>query len=240
MVVLFGELPTLGDGGDVGAVASDDRFENIACFDYVVGFGDGQDEVVLFAAGDRDVESAAGGGGCGQGDAAGHGVGLVAGFGGGVAETDVFADVAGGEGDGAVSADLGHGQLAAGADVGDRPKFAVADGVAAAGVELPVVASGGDDVTNERLAVGDRRGPGRVEVSVLDALLLDVPVDGVDVVVGGGGDCGGVTLGVVFDPVVADGGEVFVEGAGDDPSVSTAASRPNAARSNLDGSRPSR
>ena len=62
------------------------------------------------ATGDRHVQAAAGGGWRGEGDADGLGVGLVAGFGGGVAEADVFADVVGGEGDGAVSAELGHGQ----------------------------------------------------------------------------------------------------------------------------------
>ena len=45
------------------------------------------------------------------------GVGLVAGFGGGVAEADVLADVVGGQGDGAVSVDAGHGQLAGVVDV---------------------------------------------------------------------------------------------------------------------------
>ncbi len=127
----------------------------------------------MLAAGHRHVQAAAGGGWCGEGDADGLGVGLVAGFGGGVAEADVLADVVGGEGDGAVSAELGHGQIAAGADVGDGPQFAVADDVAAAGVQVAVVAAGGDDVTNEGVgAVGDRRRPGRVEVAVFDRVVV--------------------------------------------------------------------
>ena len=78
----------------------------------------------------------------------------------------MLADVVGREGDGAVSAELGHGQIAAGADVGDGPQFAVADAVAAAGVQVSVVAAGGDDVADEGVgAVGDRRRPGRVEVA---------------------------------------------------------------------------
>ena len=194
------------DSRYVGAIAGDDGFEDVACFGDVVGFGDDEDEVLLLSAGHRDVQSAAGGGWCGEGDAAGLGVGLVAGFGGGVAEADVVADVVGGKGDGAVSAELGHGQIAAGADVGDGPQFAVADGVAVAGVQVAVVAAGGDDVTNEGLAVGDRRRPGRVEVALFDASLLDVVVDGVDVVVGGGRDRRRVTTCVVFDPVVGDRG----------------------------------
>ena len=144
---MFGELPALSHGRNVGTIIGDDRFEDVECFCDVVGFGDGQDEVLLFSAGHRHVQAAAGGGRCGQGDADGLGVGLVAGLGRGVAE----ADVTGGQGDGAVSANLGHGQIAASADVGDCPQFAVANTVAAAGVQLPIVAAGGDNVTNEGL-----------------------------------------------------------------------------------------
>ena len=57
-MVLFGELPALRHGGDVGAVAGDDCFEDVACFGDVVGFGDGQDEVLLFSAGHRHVQPA--------------------------------------------------------------------------------------------------------------------------------------------------------------------------------------
>ena len=140
------------------------------------------------AAGDRDVQAAAGGGRGGEGDAGGLGVGLVAGFGGGVAEPDVFADVVGGEGDGAVSVEVGHGQLTAVADGGDGPQFAVADDVAGVGVELAVVAAGGDHVADEHWAVGCDRAPAGVELAVFVAAALDAAVDRVDVVVGGGRD----------------------------------------------------
>ena len=75
--MLLSELPALGDGWDVGAVAGDDGFEDVARFGDVVGFGNGEDEVLLFSAGHRDVQAAAGGCWGGQGDAAGLGGGAA-------------------------------------------------------------------------------------------------------------------------------------------------------------------
>ena len=91
LAVLLGELAALGGGGDVGAVGGEDRLEDVAGFVEVVAVGDDQDEVLVLPAGHRDVQAATGGGRGGEGDAAGFGVGLVARFGGGVAEPDVLA-----------------------------------------------------------------------------------------------------------------------------------------------------
>ena len=55
------------------------------------------------------------------------GVGLVAVLGGGVAEPDMLADVVGGEGDGAVSAAVGHGERPVAVGRDDGPQVAVAD-----------------------------------------------------------------------------------------------------------------
>jgi hypothetical protein len=53
-------------------------------------------------------------------------------------------------------------------------------------VQQSLVASGGDDVADVHgVAVGDRGAPGRVEVAVVKAMLLDGVVDGVDVFVAG-------------------------------------------------------
>ena len=96
----------------VGAVGGEDSFEDV---DGVAGSWVSvttQDQVLVAAAGRCDVEAAAGGGAGGEGDAVVGGVGLVAGFGGGVAELHVFGDVVGGQGDGAVSVDAGDGQIA--------------------------------------------------------------------------------------------------------------------------------
>ena len=60
-VVLFGELAALGDGGDVGPVDGEDAFEDVAGLGHVVAVGDHVDPVLLAAAGDGDVQAAAGG-----------------------------------------------------------------------------------------------------------------------------------------------------------------------------------
>jgi hypothetical protein len=61
----------------------------------------------------------------------------------------VNADVVGGEGDGAVSVESGHGEVAVRVGVGDGPAFSVADGFAGGGAESSVVAAGGDDVADQ-------------------------------------------------------------------------------------------
>ena len=54
--VLLGELVALADGGDVGAVPGEDRFEDVAGFGWVVGFGDDEGEVPFVASCHRHVE----------------------------------------------------------------------------------------------------------------------------------------------------------------------------------------
>ena len=194
-----GELAALGDGGEVGAVGGEDGFEDVACLVEVVGVGDDADGVVLLAAGDADVQAAPCGGGGDELGAGGDGVGLVAVLGRRVAEPDVLAGVVGGEGDGAVSRQVGHGEFAVGVGVGDGPQFAVADRLPGVGDEVSVVAAGGDDIAGMGVfAAADRDAQVGVEVAGVEAGGLDRCVDGVDVFVGAGGDrdrvagwCGG-------------------------------------------------
>ena len=60
---LAGEVSSLGDGRDVGAVVGEDGLEDVAGFGEVVGVGDDVDAVLVAAAGGADVEAAVGGGG---------------------------------------------------------------------------------------------------------------------------------------------------------------------------------
>ena len=90
------------------------------------------------------------------------GVALVAVLGRRVPQPDVLADVLGGQGDGAVSADVGHGERAVGVDAGDGPPVAVADRLTCGGEEVTVVAAGDDDVADVgALTAADQRRPGR-------------------------------------------------------------------------------
>ena len=100
----------MGDGGDVGPVEGEDRLEDVAGLGDVVAVGDDTEHVLVAAAGGGDVQAAASRRRRGQGDAVVDGVGLVAVFGGGVAQADVFVDVVGGQGDGAVSSFTADGQ----------------------------------------------------------------------------------------------------------------------------------
>ncbi len=150
-----GEFASGAGGGVVGAVGGEDLFEDVDGVGDVVGVGDDADQVLVAAAGDGDVEPAAGRGAGGEGDRGGGGVGLVAGFGGGVAELDVFGDVVVGEGGGAVSVDAGHGQISVVGDLVDGPVVAVANRVAAVGAEESLVASGRDHVTDVEGGVAD-------------------------------------------------------------------------------------
>ena len=126
-VFLFGESAALGDGGEVGAVDGEDGFEHVA------GLGDvgvsvmtqiefrSDPRVTATYRPRRVVASLA------SSTADGDGVGLVAVFGRRVAEPDMFADVVGGKGDVAVSADVGHGERPVAVGGGDGPQFPVAD-----------------------------------------------------------------------------------------------------------------
>jgi hypothetical protein len=69
--LLLGEGAALGDGGDVGAVDSDDDVEDAAGFGEVITVGDHADLVTVPAAGGRDIQAAASRGGRGEGDAVG-------------------------------------------------------------------------------------------------------------------------------------------------------------------------
>ena len=92
---LGGQVPSLRDGGGVGAVVGEDLFEDVA---RLAGFvGDDEDPVLGAASGGGDVEAAVGGGGRDDADADVDGVALVAVGGGGVAEPDVRSGVVGGE-----------------------------------------------------------------------------------------------------------------------------------------------
>ncbi len=220
LAVLFGELAALGGGGDVGAVAGEDRFEDVAGFIEVVAVGDDQDEVLLLPARHGDVEATGGRRRGSEGDAGRLGVGLVAGLGGRVTQPNVFARVTGREGHGAVSVVVGHGEVTVFGHPGHGPQVAVAHDVSVAGVQLALVASGGDDITDIHVvAVGDHGGQAGVEVAAVEAVLLDGVVDGVDVFVACGGDRGRVTTVVAVEPLVGDGVEMLEQRAGDDPVV---------------------
>ena len=140
--------------------------------------------------------------------------------GGGVAEPDVLPHIAGRQRDVAVSVLVGHGDRAVTVDGGDGPGVAVADRLTCAGDEPPVVAAGGDDVTDvDRLAGGYPCGDIGVEVAGFEACGLDGVVDGVDVVVRRRDDGDAAAAVVVVDPGGGHTGEVIVEGAGNDPAV---------------------
>ena len=109
--VLLGELPALHDGGDVGAIGGDDRFEDVAGFGEVVGVGDDVDAVVVATAGHRDVQAATGGRRAGQGDRGGLGGGLGAVLGGRVPEPHMLERVLGRQGHRARPGEVGDGQV---------------------------------------------------------------------------------------------------------------------------------
>ena len=176
-----------------------------------MGIGRNADEVLVSATGDRDVQPAACGGRGGEGDRAGGGVGLVAGFGGGVAELDVLGHISRRKGDRSVSVDAGHGEPAVAGDRVDGPVVAIANRFSSRGAEESLVVAGGDDVTDTER--------GLVEVEALVAKLpdpvtvvLDGVVDGVDVIVGRGGDRDVLTALVAAGPRQRDVVEVFGEG----------------------------
>ena len=94
---LLGESAALGDGGDVGAVEGEDAVEDVAGFGDVVAVGDDTQQVLVAAAGGGDVQAATSRRRRCQGDRVVDGVGLVAVFGRGVAESDVLVGVVGGQ-----------------------------------------------------------------------------------------------------------------------------------------------
>ena len=87
----------LGGCGGVGAVVGEDGVEEVAGGVGVVVVGDDEELVGVASAGGADVQAASARGGGDEFDADVDGVGLVAVFGGGVAELDVFGDVVGGQ-----------------------------------------------------------------------------------------------------------------------------------------------
>ena len=102
-----------------------------------------------------------------------------------VCELHVVADVVDGQGDGAVSADARHGDVAGVGGAGDGPTFTVSHWLADAGAELPVVAPRDDDVTDHRPVSVNTGSRGRVEFAAVEAVLLDSGVDRGDVFVAG-------------------------------------------------------
>ena len=113
-----------------------------------------------------------------------------------------------------------HGQRSVVADGGDGPGVAVADRFAAGGDEAAVVAACRHDVTDVGVfAAGDPCRRVGVEVTGVEAGLLDGAVDGVDVVVGRRHQRRRASVLVVGDPGVGHPGQVVLEGAGDDPAV---------------------
>jgi hypothetical protein len=104
---LVGEFASLCYSGDVGPVVSEHGFEDVASVGQVRALGDDVDAVVVTAAGGADVETPMGGGGGDELDGDVDGVGLVAVFGGGVAQADVVAGVVSRKGDGAVATMMG-------------------------------------------------------------------------------------------------------------------------------------
>lgn len=178
----------MGDGWGVAAVAGDDHLEEVSRLGGVVGVGGDEDEVLLAAAGHGDVEASTGRCGGGEGDAGDAGVGLVAGFAGGVAESDMFAHVVGWQDDGDVSPEPGGDDVSVVGDRGDGPGIAVADGLSGAVGEVASVVPGGDDITDVgHVLFGDDRSGKAGDVAAVDACGLEPLVDDVDVSVPGGG-----------------------------------------------------
>ena len=121
------EVAALGDGGDVGSVVGEHGFEDVAGLGGIGPLGHDVDPVLLAASCRADVQASAGGRRADELDPDVDGVGLVAVLGGGVAEPNVVPDVVAREHDGAVSAEVRHGERAVMADSGDHPQVTVAD-----------------------------------------------------------------------------------------------------------------
>lgn len=181
------EVVSGAGGGEVGSVGYEDLFEDVDGVVNILSVGDDADEVLVAAAGDGDVQPATRSGRRREGDGRGGGVGLVAGFGGGVAELDVLGHIVRREGDMAVSVDAGHGEPTVSGDRVDGPEVAVADAVAGGGAEEALVATCGDDVTYTERDVVEVEAL-VVELSDPVTMVLDGVVDGVDVVIRRGGD----------------------------------------------------
>ena len=146
----LGEGSPLRGGRDVGTVDGDGGFEDTDGVGEVVGVRH-QCLVVVASSGHADIQPAAGGGAGGEGDGPVGGGALGAVLGTRIRQLHVLVDVVGGQGDGAVSAESGHGDLTAvGVGVGDGPAFTVADTVTGTGAELSAVATSDDDVTDHR------------------------------------------------------------------------------------------
>ncbi|MEZ5231362.1 MAG: hypothetical protein R2749_01430 [Acidimicrobiales bacterium] len=130
----------------------------------------------------------------------GPSLGGVAGL--GVGQLDLLGYVVGGEVDGAGAA--GGDDCAVVLDVVDPPVVAVADHLAGVGAQLPVVAAGGDLITDQQAVagLGAHGWTVRVELSDVDAVLLGEVVEAMDGVVVGGQDGHGMAVGAELRPVV--------------------------------------
>ena len=114
-----------------------------------------------------------------------RGVELVARLGRGVSELHVFSDVAGGQGDGAVSVDAGHGERPVGTDGVDGPVVAVADALPRRCPQEPFVASCRDHITDRHLEAVAEFEACLAELTEFTAVIVDGGVDGSDVVIRG-------------------------------------------------------
>jgi hypothetical protein len=206
-----GEVAANTGCGSVGAVAGQDLFEDVDGIRDVVAVGDHQHQVLDLATSDRHIQASTRGRRRGQGRGAGGGVGLVAGLGGGVAELHMFGDVAGGQGDRAVTVDADQGERSVGTDGVDGPVVAVADALPHRGSQEPFVASCRDHVTDRDLEAVAEFEAGVAELAKLAAVVVDGGVDGVDVVVGGGRDRHVLAAFTGAGPVVGEVIGVLVE-----------------------------
>ncbi len=123
----------------------------------------------------------------------------------------MFSDVAGGQRDGAVAVDAGHGQRPVGTDGVDAPVVAVADALPHRGSQEPFVTACRDHITNRQLEAVAEFEASVAELAEFTAVVVDGSVDGIDVVVGGGRDRHVLAAIVGAGPVVGEVVDMLVE-----------------------------
>ncbi len=220
MADLAGEVAAWRDGGDVGSVVDEDGVEDVPGFADVGGVGDDVDPVLVAPAGHRDVQAAVRGRRRDEGEGDVDGVALVAVFGRRVPQADMLAAVVGGQRDGAVSTEMGHGQRTVGMGSDDGPPVAAAYRFTPLGAQAAVVAARRDDLADTGVFTAtDRDGDVRGEVTDGEPHLLDRVVERVDVIVRRRNDGDGLAVDGMAEPVASDPLNVVGEGAGGDPAV---------------------
>ena len=216
VAVVAGEFGLAGEGGLVDPAAGDGVGEDVEGGVFAGGGDVGV--VVVAASGHGDVDAADVGGAVEDEDGSvdGAALGGVAGL--GVGQLDVVLDVVGGEADGAGSSV--DGEVAVAVDGVDGPLVAVADHEAAVGVELAVVAAGGDLVADvEPVAAGVEGAASGVDLAGVDASLLGGVVEAGDGVVGGCGEHDGLAALAGGFPGVECGSVHAGGGAAVEPAV---------------------